>query len=88
VRCLVVASYAGTEVERTARWDEKVRGLVRVDLALSPGDILDRRDGTARSSHCPCRWRLVTESPAFTDAGATDSVGCFMSINMPHELDG
>ena len=42
----------------------------------------------ARSSHCPCRWWLLTKSLALTYNDATDSVGCFTSINMRHELYG
>jgi hypothetical protein len=42
----------------------------------------------ARSSHCPCRSRLLTRSPAFGFGDVTDSTGCFMSINTWHELHG
>ena len=42
----------------------------------------------ARSSHCPCRWWLLAKSRALTYNDATDSVGCFTSINMRHELYG
>ena len=41
-----------------------------------------------RSSHCRCRWQLLTKSPAFTYDDATDSVGYFMSTDMRHELHG
>ena len=42
----------------------------------------------ARSSHCLCRWWLLTKSPALTYDDATDSVECFMSTNMRHEQHG
>jgi hypothetical protein len=42
----------------------------------------------ARSSHCPCRWWRLTKSRALTYDDTTDSVGCFMSTNMRHELYG
>ena len=42
----------------------------------------------ARSSHCPCRSRLLTKTPALIYDDATDSVEYFMSINMRHELHG
>ena len=42
----------------------------------------------ARSSHCPCRWWLLTKWRALTYNDATGSAGYFMSICMQHELYG
>jgi hypothetical protein len=41
-----------------------------------------------RSSHCLCRWWFLTKSPALRYDDATDSMGCFMSTDMRHELYG
>ena len=57
-----------------------------IDVVLSGVQMPSRTPG--RFSHCPCRSWFLTKSRALTYDDATDSVGCFTSTTMRHELHG